>query len=418
MLVRRRIMKNKVLSLLIATALSIALLSGCGNASGTAEEPAAQQESEPADTAGAEETPAAETDESDEYAAGFDPSDVYTPEEHHMKTYIEGCDTFTQIIDKEENRGMAYANVHIGDTDVLLVASGTYEYEPDGYAAIDSEIFYYGDNGPEYMDYVQAGGTAYPLMVINDTLYIGGNHFMIKYTIRDNALVVSEEAYVEYDTDGNATYYYRTEDTSFADHTPEEAEAKFGDLFGEMDENGIVWFSNIGGDDNAESGSLPRYEYPDDDPYCNAITDYFLDEIAPQYAEADLSVPQIAEIDVDESDPEDVKVWGNFQIWNYDLEGDVLKTVSGGTYSGLIHLKKTDERTAVVTSFDEVGDGSDFDASARKIFGDRYDRFMEVYSDEESRELFRKNILIEYVESNGLNITAYQDYGWDPVTLF
>ncbi len=71
-----------------------------------------------------------------------------------------------------------------------------------------------------------------------------------------------------------------------------------------------------------------------------------------------------------------------------------------------------------MTSFDEVGDGSDFDASARKIFGDRYDRFMEVYSDEESRELFRKNILIEYVESNGLNITAYQDYGWDPVTLF
>lgn len=410
-------MKNKLLSLFMAAGLSAVLLSGCGSASETTEEPAVQEEPAAAEPVAEEEVQEPETDTSADYAVDFDPADVYTPEEHQMVTDMEGCDTFTQIIDKEENKGMAYANAHIGDTDVLLVASGTYEYNPGEYAAIDSEIFYYGDNGPEYMDFVQAGGTAYPLMVINDTLYIGGNHFMIKYTIRDNALVATEEVYVEYDTDGNATYYYRTEDTAFTDHTPEEAETRFTDMFAEMDENGIVWFSNIGGDGNSETGALPRYEYPDDDPYCNAITEYFIDEIAPQYAEAQLSVPQIAEIDVDESDPDDVKVWGSFQIWNYDLEGDVLMTVSGGTHCGLIHLKKNDDRTATVTSFEEVEDGSNFDPSAKKIFGDRYDKFMDVYSDDESRELFRKNILIEYVESNGLNITAYQDYGWDPVSL-
>ncbi len=406
-------MKSKVLCLFIVAGLSTVFFAGCQNVPETVEETAVPDENEPVDVAAEEENPDTESVSADD----FDPSEIYIREDHQMQTYVDGCDTFTQIIDREENNGMAYANVHIGDADVLLVASGTDEYEPGKYAAIDSEIFYYGDNGPEYMDFVQAGGTAYPLMVMNDMLYIGGNHFMIKYTIRDNSLIASEEGYVEYDTDQNAAYYYRTEGTAFADHTPEEAEGKFGDLFGEMDENGIVWFSNIGGDGYSETGALPRYEYPDDDPYCNAITEYLLDEIAPQYAEAELSVPQIATIDVDESDPEDIKFWGNFQIWNYDLDQDVLKTVSGGTHSGLIHLKKIDERTAAVISFDEVEDGSDFDSSAREIFGDRYDKFMEIYSDEESRDLFRKNILIEYVESNGLNITAYQDYGWDPVAL-
>ena len=410
-------MKNKVLCMLMAAGLSAALMTGCGGTTENGETPVTDGQPEADEPVEAEEVQPPESDTPADYAADFDPSDVYTSEEHQMSTYVEGCDTFTQIIDREENHGKAYANVHIGDTDVLLVASGTYEYEPGEYAAIDSEIFYYGDNGPEYMDYVQAGGTAYPLMVINDTLYIGGNHYMIKYTVRDNALTATEEVYVEYDTDGNATYYYRTEDTAFADHTPEEAETRFTDLFAEMDESKIVWFSNIGGDGNEETGSLPRYTYPDDDPYCNAITEYFLDEIAPQYSEAQLSVPQIATVDVDESDPEDIKFWGSFQIWNYDLEGDVLKTVSGGTHCGLIHLKKIDDRTAVVTSFDEVGDGTDFDASAREIFGDKYDKFMEIYSDEESRELFRKNLLIVYAEDNGLNITAYQDYGWNPVTL-
>ena len=54
---------------------------------------------------------------------------------------------------------------------------------------------------------MEAGGTAYPLEVIDDVLYVGGNHFMIKYTIKDDKLVVTEETYVTYDTDGNAVEY-------------------------------------------------------------------------------------------------------------------------------------------------------------------------------------------------------------------
>lgn len=416
-------MKKNILRSVLAAGVAAAMLAGCGSAGEAPAEAPATEETAPAEAPATEETAPAETagepTTSDAaYGTDFDPTDVVvSSDDHQMETYIEGCDTFTQIIDKEENKGRGYTNVHIGDDDVLLVASGTYAYEEDKYAAIDAEIFHYADEGPAYMGYVTAGGTAYPLTVKDDYLYVGGNHFMMKYTIREGALIPVEEAYVTYDTDGNATYYYKTETTDFTDSDSAAAEQKLNALYDESFAGEVIWFDTIGGVVDESTGELPRYTYPDDDPYCNAITDYFIDEIAPQYMEAQLSVPQIAEIAVDDSDPEDVKVWGDFFVYNYDLDGTVLMFVSGGNHCGLIHLKKNDDGTATVTSFDQVEDGSNFDPSAKKIFGEYYDKFMEVNSDNESREEFRKNILINYVEDNGLNITAYQDYGWDPVEL-
>ena len=174
-----------------------------------------------------------------------DPAEIYETEDHEMTTVIDGCDTFTQILDKEENKGMGYTNVHIGDEDVLLMASETFQYDTDFSAAIDAEIFYYNDGQPAYMGYVAAGGTAYPLCVKDGVLYVGGNHFLTKYTIQNNELIIIEEVYVVYDTDGASSYYYRTEGEDYSDHTPEEAEQKFNDLFGEMDENSILHFDTI-----------------------------------------------------------------------------------------------------------------------------------------------------------------------------
>ena len=182
-----------------------------------------------------------------DYAADFNPDEVVYSEEHEMTTVIDGCDTFTQILDKEENKGMGYINAHIGDDDVLLMASETYEYDTDLYAAIDAEIFCYKDNIPTYMGYVAAGGTAYPLSVKDGVLFVGGNHFMTKYSIRDDELLIIEEAYVMYDTDGNPTYYYRAEGEDFSDYSSAEAEQKFNSLFDEIDEESILYFETVGG---------------------------------------------------------------------------------------------------------------------------------------------------------------------------
>ena len=62
-------------------------------------------------------------------------------------------------------------------------------------------------------------------------------------------------------------------------------------------------------------------------------------------------------------------------------------------------------------------DGSGYTESAKRIFGDHYDEFAKVNSDEETREKTRAQIIANYVAANNLQITAYKDYGWDPVIL-
>ncbi len=408
-------MKKKIMSIVVAAMMAAVLLAGCGgNRSGSTEtQPEVQK---PAEEPAAEEPAAGEPAEEPTAAydaASFDAKEVYTPEEHQVTTVYEGCETFTRMLDREENKGKGYVNARIGDQDVLLVADQTYEYEPGKSAAIDAEIFYYTDEGPAYMDYVEAGGTAYPLTVKDGVLYVGGNHFMIKYTINGDRLEAAEEVYVQYNTDGDASYYYRTGDSAFTDHDAAEAEAAFEGMFGELDEESILWFDIIGGD----SAKLPQYEYPGDDAVLSAISSYMTGELASHYEPAGVSIPQLDVVDRDDSDPEDVKVWGYFSLWNFDADGDILKTASGGAYPGLFHVKDNKDGTALVTSFDQVADGSDYTPSAKRIFGDRFEKFEKVSSDDEARERSRKETIKKYVDDNGLNIKAYQDTGWDPVTL-
>ena len=169
-------------------------------------------------------------------------------------------------------------------------------------------------------------------------------------------------------------------------------------------------------EDDAKVSGLPGYVY-EGDAKIAAICDYLTKDIASHYSEAEVSIPYMQIIDTDESNPEDTLVWGDFWVMNYNLEGDVLATDSGGNYPGLMHLKESSDGSYVVTEFEQVGDGSDFIPSAKKIFGDRYDAFSRVQSDNETFEEIRKEYIRDYVNANGLNITAYQDYGWDPVTL-
>ncbi len=64
---------------------------------------------------------------------------------------------------------------------------------------------------PEYLGYVQCGGTAYPLGVKDGILYVGGNHFITGYTIAAGGLVIDEEAWDTFDSEGQATYYHSSD---------------------------------------------------------------------------------------------------------------------------------------------------------------------------------------------------------------
>ena len=391
------------------------VLTGCGK---TQEPPAAAEEpvEKPEESAPEQEEAAiVVAEEKSAYAPEtFDPSEVFVEPEHTLTTGIDGCDTFTQIVDQLEE-GKGYTNVSLGETDVLLVGDELYEWEPGQTASIGTEIYEYKEGAPYYLGYVGCGGTAYPLQMKDGYLYAGGNHYLRKYSVREDALIVAEEVYIDYTKDGEGICYYRTADKAFADFTAEEAAAKFDSMFAELDGTEVLYFDKVGG---SAAGELPAYEYPGPESFYVVLYQYLIDTYAPDYPPAQVSIPCPIIVAEEDSDRDDIRVYGNFWLFNYDLEGDTLKNTSGGAYPGCMHLKFVDNAAGFeVTSMEVAADGSDFDESAKKIFGKHYDEFVKVNSDDKTREETRAQIIANYVAANNLSITAYQDYGWDPVPL-
>ena len=150
---------------------------------------------------------------------------------------------------------------------------------------------------------------------------------------------------------------------------------------------------------------------------CNAaVYDYLVNVIGKNYAEAEYCIPSPFIVSTNEGNKDDVLIWGDFWVLNYDLVGDTLKTVSGGSHPGLMHLKKTDKGFEV-TGFDAVEDGAGNMESAKRIFGDNFDAFWEVNSNQEKREDIRLHYIADYVKEHNLPVKMVQDYGWPAVAL-
>lgn len=146
------------------------------------------------------------------------------------------------------------------------------------------------------------------------------------------------------------------------------------------------------------------------------VDQYIVDSFGKQYSQAEVCIPQQIVVATEESDAQDIKVWGDFWVFNYNTAGDTLKTASGGSHPGLMHLKKGDKGYEV-TGFDQVGDGSQFEPTAKEIFGDKYDAFMKMHSNDKDREQNRAQGIAKYVKAHDLKVTMYQDYGWPAVKL-
>ena len=142
-----------------------------------------------------------------------------------------------------------------------------------------------------------------------------------------------------------------------------------------------------------------------------AIERYLVNEFGKQYLKGEYCIPFQTVIAVDERNSEDILVWGDFWVFNYNLVGDTLETVSGGNHPGLMHIKQTDKGFEV-TAFDAVEDGSNNIPSAKRIFGDKYEIFHAVNSDDKRREKHRAEVLANYVKKNNIVATKYKGYGW------
>lgn len=143
----------------------------------------------------------------------------------------------------------------------------------------------------------------------------------------------------------------------------------------------------------------------------DAISDYLVTEIGEHYLKGEICIPM--QIMVHE---EDELFMGDFWVFWYTPSGDTLKCVSGGNHSGCMTLSK-DGGKYRVTSFNQTVDGAGNDASARRIFGDYYDIYQNIRSNERLREAVRQGQLSYYVKRHNLPYRYYQDYGWPAVEI-
>lgn len=148
------------------------------------------------------------------------------------------------------------------------------------------------------------------------------------------------------------------------------------------------------------------------DAFMPAMEQYLVDSIGAQYAKGEVCIPCATIIGTDQSNPDSLLVWGDFWVYNFNQVGDTLKCVSGGSHPGMMVFQKDEKGEYVVTAFDQVEDGAGNLASAKRIFGDLYDFFHSVNSDEKSREAVRANFIASYVKDHNLPVKFYQDYGW------
>jgi len=123
-----------------------------------------------------------------------------------------------------------------------------------------------------------------------------------------------------------------------------------------------------------------------------AISDYLLLEIAPQYLQGELCVPTLMMVHETDS-----CVWGDFWVFWYNQIGDSLEIVSGGSHPGMMTLRYEDDQPQVI-GFEQVEDGSRFLPTAKRIFGDHFDIFMNMHSNESVREAVRREQLSEYMQ--------------------
>ncbi len=160
---------------------------------------------------------------------------------HKQVINSDGCDTFTQIVDKL-TEGQAYTNVKLGETDVLLAADSV--FGADGHHnAAEAEVFIYEDGKVKYLGSVASGGSANPIAEKDGMLYTAGHHYIGKHTVTDGALVTVEEAWETFDTEGNVTYHYSSDDGGdYTNISSEEAQKIYNDLYEEYAETKMLDF--------------------------------------------------------------------------------------------------------------------------------------------------------------------------------
>ena len=148
------------------------------------------------------------------------------------------------------------------------------------------------------------------------------------------------------------------------------------------------------------------------DVVMEGVKKYLVDSIGSQYSAGDMCIPVVVMTCTEGVNADSVFKWGDYWVFNYKVVGDTLKTVSGGNHSGKMLLTKNENGEYHVVSFEQVEDGAGNLSSAKRIFGEYYDAYQAVNSNENYREEVRATAIADYVKAHNLPVKYYQDFGW------
>ncbi len=163
--------------------------------------------------------------------------------------------------------------------------------------------------------------------------------------------------------------------------------------------------------------NLPKYVYTGDEPYLDVISEYMVTTYAEEGfgTEADVYIPYSFISGTDESNPEDILVYGEYDIDGYELKNTTLVSINGARNRGVFHLKKESDGAYTVVS----ADLPPTEMESVELFSDTDGLYEKLSAlTEEEIEAKRTDAIAGYIKANSaLNITQWQDYGWEPEAI-
>ncbi len=161
-----------------------------------------------------------------------------------------------------------------------------------------------------------------------------------------------------------------------------------------------------------KEGTEDDFYYTGDDEYLKLLTNYMI-ENSDFDGENIILIPSPVIVKIDESDLKDIKVYGSFNIFGYEVDGDTLLNVNGGHYPGCAYFMR-DETGLHILEIIVADDGSSYQSSLLEICEGDEDLAAQVTkatdSSTDEYKKARKDYIKMYVDEHSLDINYYKDY--------
>ena len=161
-----------------------------------------------------------------------------------------------------------------------------------------------------------------------------------------------------------------------------------------------------------------KFEYDGSDKYLKVVTAEMVkvgDEMFSDQGAVEIPSPLV--VKVDDSDKNDIKVYGDFIIYGYVMNGTIFDMKNGGSFPGCYHLKEENGEVSFVNS-EIAEDGSNNYDSLVKICGNDENLAKEIFAaKDKDQDKTRVEYAKMYAKKNNYRLSGIKDYGW-PVILF